>query len=183
MAWIQTFTGKKIDPTSITPAMVDAQDIAHALANKCRFTGHCDPFYSVAEHCVRVADLVGERFKLYALLHDAAEAYLPDVATPLKLYFQELQEMEGNVNHAIFHAFCPDVLTSPKTVEIVKFADLSMLAAERRDLMTPVDGWDPAVQLYIDVPEKIKPWPQAMAKTVYLERLVAELGRAKGGVA
>lgn len=84
MSWIQTFTGKKVFPLAMTTDMVDIKDIAHALSLKCRFTGHCRTFYSVAEHSMRVAELVRPELKLAALLHDAAEAYLPDFARPIK---------------------------------------------------------------------------------------------------
>ena len=54
-AWIQTYTGKKFFPLAARPADVDIRDIAHALAMKCRFNGHCRVFYSVAEHSIRVS--------------------------------------------------------------------------------------------------------------------------------
>lgn len=82
--WIQTFSGKKFFPLEPEKNEYDIHDIAHALSLKCRFGGHCQRFYSVAEHCVRVADIVAPESKLWALLHDAAEAYLPDVCQPIK---------------------------------------------------------------------------------------------------
>lgn len=84
MSWIQTFTGKKVFPLAMTAEMVCVDDIAHALSMKCRFTGHCREFYSIAEHSVRVSLLVRPELRLAALLHDAAEAYLPDLARPIK---------------------------------------------------------------------------------------------------
>ena len=181
MGWIQTFTGMRIDPRNITADQVQIEDIAHALANKCRFSGHCDPFYSVADHSMRVAALVGAPHKLYALLHDAAEAYLPDVPTPLKEYFGELEGLECRVMAAIRGKFMPNWMASGATREIVKFADLSMLAAERRDLLPHVDGWDPAVQLYIDVSGRIEPLIPSAAKRLYLEQLTAAIEAAKAG--
>jgi len=65
------------------------EDIAHALAMKCRFTGHCRFHYSVAQHSYLMAHMSLEQYTddntaRLALLHDATEAYLPDVASPLK---------------------------------------------------------------------------------------------------
>lgn len=86
---ITTFTGRRVDPLALQPSDVCIEDVAHALSLKCRFSGHASHFYSVAEHSLLVADIVqrwgGGAFDcLAALLHDAAEAYLPDIATPLK---------------------------------------------------------------------------------------------------
>lgn len=98
MSWIQTFTGKKVFPFAMTPDQVCIEDIAHALALKCRFTGHCKRFYSIAEHSVRVSWLVRPEVQLAALLHDAAEAYLPDFARPLKgkAYFKLNKEPQAS---------------------------------------------------------------------------------------
>src|ERR1700744_4853571 len=88
--WIQTFTGKKFSPLAPRPEDVDIRDIAHALAMKCRFNGHCSPFYSIAEHSVRVSWLLeqqGKREALWGLMHDAADAYLPDLGAPIKNHF------------------------------------------------------------------------------------------------
>jgi hypothetical protein len=72
---------------------VYAQDIAVALARECRFSGGTKKFYSVAEHSVWMAlrarekypHLTGLPFK--ALLHDAHEAYLKDIPSPIKSFF------------------------------------------------------------------------------------------------
>ncbi len=89
--WIQTYGGRKFHPIIPDPKTVDIVCIAHALSHICRFGGHCDPFYSVAEHCWRVWQLavdkcpLNQAVQLYALLHDAAEAYLiGDVVHPVK---------------------------------------------------------------------------------------------------
>lgn len=86
---IDTYSGRRIDLAHPTPAAICVQDIAHALSNACRFIGHPTVFYSVAEHSCLVHDLVlaaghGARWAAAALYHDAHEAYLGDVATPLK---------------------------------------------------------------------------------------------------
>ena len=70
-----------VDPK---PEMVHIEDIANALSNICRFTGHVKKFYSVALHSVRVSYLVPPEDALQALLHDATEAYMSDINSPLK---------------------------------------------------------------------------------------------------
>ena len=53
--WIQTFTGKVVDLETPTPESISIEDIAHATARLCRYTGHTFRFYSVAEHCIFVS--------------------------------------------------------------------------------------------------------------------------------
>lgn len=90
--WIMTHTGKKFKPFNPRTEDIDIEDIAHALSNICRFNGHVNQFYSVAEHSVLVSVLCPEELKLKGLLHDAAEAYLGDVPSPLKTESQEAAE-------------------------------------------------------------------------------------------
>ena len=55
--WIQTFTGKRMYPLDPKPEDICIEDIAHALSNICRFTGHTKKFYSVGEHSINCLDL------------------------------------------------------------------------------------------------------------------------------
>lgn len=90
MGWIQTYQGRSFEyqtPENID--QIDIYDIAHALSNICRFGGHCKRFYSVADHSIRCADVaknmgLSKEIQLWCLLHDAAEAYIGDIPTPLK---------------------------------------------------------------------------------------------------
>ena len=95
--FITTYTGKKVYPLVMRPQDIDFLDIAHALSNKCRFTGHTSKFYSVAEHSVAIANQGEKEHKfpgVWGLFHDAAEAYLPDIAGPIKHRFPLLKMVE-----------------------------------------------------------------------------------------
>jgi len=81
---IYTFTGRLVDPFDLKPQDISLQDIAWSLANKVRFTGHCVVPYTVAEHSIIVSGMVPPEDALWGLLHDAAEAYISDIAKPLK---------------------------------------------------------------------------------------------------
>lgn len=164
MTWIQTYTGKHFYPLAPTPDMVDIEDIAHALANVCRFAGHTREFYSVAQHACMVSELVPPEDALAGLLHDAAEAYIADITRPLKPHLLNYAAIEKGIEAVIAASFG---LAYPWPAT-VKSADMVALATERRDLMrldsTPwscLDGIEP-------LPRTIRPWTPARAKIEFL---------------
>jgi uncharacterized protein len=112
-------------------------DIAQGLSNICRYAGQCKQFYSVAEHSIHVADTV-EYFKLEALMHDAAEAFLGDITRPLKQLLPEYKKIEASVEDAIFQRFGLNL----NAKSIIKEADLRVLATEQAQLMPEgADYW------------------------------------------
>jgi len=102
MTWIQTYTGKKFDILNPTSDMIDFEDICHVLAHRPRYNAHTPRFYSLAEHSIIVAMNVAPRYRLEALLHDAAETYLPDLPSPIKGKFPLFIEMENNILDIIY---------------------------------------------------------------------------------
>lgn len=134
-AWITTYTGKKFHFRNPSVDEVCIEDIAHHLSLLCRFTGACKEFYSVAEHSIRVAEVVPASLKLSALLHDAAEAYINDISRPVK-YTHKLEETERLVMGAIIERYG----ITPYASEI-KEADDILIATEARDLMSNIDSW------------------------------------------
>lgn len=165
MSWIQTYTGRAFDLLDPQPDMVVVEDIAHALSNICRFTGHTRAFYSVAEHSVHVAEIVPEELHLQGLLHDAAEAYIQDIATPLKWLLPDYKLIEQRVWKAVAAKFnLPDDLDQQ-----VKDADLRMLLTERRDLMgTPPRPWDARYEAIPPVSWNICPLSSQHARHAFL---------------
>jgi hypothetical protein len=99
--WIQVASGRQFWPMDPRPTEVFIDDIAHALSLLCRFGGHCLRFYSVAEHSVLLSRHVSAPHKLWALLHDASEAYLVDVPRPLKPFLIGYEAAEGKIMRAI----------------------------------------------------------------------------------
>lgn len=137
---ILTFSGLYVTPLDLQPEHVCIEDIAHALSNQCRWTGHVSRFYSVAEHSLNVAALVSKEMALTALLHDATEAYLADLARPIKkaaglgaIYL----EVEAKLAMAIAVRF--DIEADPLAFTEIKEADERMLWAEAKVLL-PVLG-------------------------------------------
>lgn len=210
--WIQTYTGKAFDLLDPQPEQVDILDIAHALSNICRFTGHCRAFYSVAQHSCLVARIVvdlwrrehgydcPEEVALVALLHDAPEAYIGDVSTPLKRAIRVVESgddqpqsgydwVTARVERAIEQALLPrEAVYLPAGIvnlnahvrELVKRADLIALSTEHAQLFSgpPPRDWGsnlpPPWGGYV-----IEPWAPAVARVAFLQDFRAYGGRGR----
>lgn len=132
--FMQTFSAREFWPLDPAPGEVHIEDIAHALAMQCRYGGHCERFYSVAEHCVLMARSVSPANAMWALMHDAAEAYLADVPRPLKRHLPGYKEAEANVMAAICERFdLPEEMPAE-----VHEADSRILADEIVQNMRPM---------------------------------------------
>ena len=131
--WMQTYTGVQFYPMDPRPGEVNIVDIAHALSLICRYGGHVDRFYSVAEHCVLMSQHVPKEDALWALLHDASEAYVGDMVRPLKYQLPSYMEAEDRVIEAIVGRFGLGTATMPASV---KDADNRILLTERAALMS-----------------------------------------------
>ena len=98
---IRTFTGLYIDVFEPKPEMICIEDIAHGLSMQCRFGGQLPKFYSVAQHSIHCSEIVSDHLKLEALLHDASEAYLLDIPSPIKNRMPEYKAVEDRLMKAI----------------------------------------------------------------------------------
>jgi 5'-deoxynucleotidase YfbR-like HD superfamily hydrolase len=130
MSFIQTLSGKHFDYLNAQKDDVDIEDIATALSNICRFAGHLPEFYSVAQHSVLCSQIVPAEYAFEALMHDAAEAYCQDIPAPLKRLLPDYRRIETQVDDLIRSKFGLPLHQS----DLVKYADLILLATERRDL-------------------------------------------------
>lgn len=168
--WMQTYTGRRYFPMDPRPEDIEPEDIAHALSLLCRYGGHIDRFYSVAEHCVNVSHTVAPEHALAALLHDATEAYVVDVPRPVKRYLADYRMVEAKVWIAIASRFG----VSPNLHEQVKEHDTRILLDERTELMrnAEVGAWSMDGMEPLGV--RIMGYEPAKAERMYLTRL-AEL--------
>jgi len=172
--WIETMSGTRVDLPVPRADQVKIDDIAYSLAGQCRFNGHCRQWYSVAEHSVHVSECLRRhgaqpRLRLLGLLHDAAEAYIGDVVSPVKaLLVPAFRELENQVHGAILEALR---IMYPSWWEQSRIgrADQMLLATEAFYLM-PSRGvaWglraqpDPAFVL-------APPWSAGKAYKVFLD--------------
>lgn len=171
--WLGTFGGKRIDLDTPDPEQVTLEDIACGLSKLCRFNGQIDTFYSVAEHCLNVAALVPPEYKLQALLHDASEAYICDIPTPLKWQLGEAYcEVERRVQAAIGKRFGVDLVSLPA---VIKAADKIMLVTEHGVLQKKGPPWG---QEYEDVLRYPHFQPSRNTSEFMADRYINEVSKA-----
>lgn len=131
--WTQTYTGLEYVYEAPTVDMICIEDIAHALSQINRYTGHTRYPYSVAQHCVLCARQAPDEAKLWALLHDACEAYVGDVASPLKRLLPAYAQYEALAEKAICDAV--GYHPSDKVRRMVHEVDMRMLMTEKAQLL------------------------------------------------
>ncbi|HLO65303.1 MAG TPA: hypothetical protein VK165_20260 [Azonexus sp.] len=165
MNWMLTASGKQFDPVDPQPEMIDLVDIAHGLAHECRFAGQCRRFYSVAQHSILASQIVAPEYALEALLHDAAEAYIKDIPSPIKRLLPDYRALEAKVETVIRARFG---LPPHKSVAVAA-ADLIMLATERRDLMGNDAPWT-CLHGINPMPQPIRAMSSWHAKSMFMQR-------------
>jgi uncharacterized protein len=170
--YLQTVSGRWVNPFDPDPTQLDPGDIARALANQCRFGGHSRVFYSVAQHSVIVSRLVEERGGdtedvFAALMHDATEAYLGDMPHPLKhrsalgAAFKAAEERLEQAIRARFR-IKPDV---PE----IKRVDRALLATERRAFSAERWHW-PELEGVAPLDMELLPWSPDEAAEAFAHR-------------
>jgi len=108
---MRTYTGKTIDLICPDPMTFDIRDIAQGLAFKAHFAGQSKNYFSIAQHCLLVCDLLPDSYKadskmmMLALLHDASEAYIGDMIKPLKVHIPTFVLVEDRIMRAICKRF------------------------------------------------------------------------------
>lgn len=198
---METASGLYIDLLDPGAEAIDPEDIARHLSKLCRYTGAVARFYSVAEHAVLVRDLLkwggaSSEIVRAGLLHDAAEAYLGDVSSPLKWVLRYVEHDAGyadtplerfrgaygqitrNLDRAIGERFDIDPLLFEH--ESVKTADIWALGIEARALLPSAgEGWSLFDRLPHgrDLPPGVE-WegglPPDRARSVFAHRLRVE---------
>ena len=150
---IRTNSGLFIDVFEPTKDVIAIEDIAHALASVPRFGGHLNRHYSVAQHSVMCMMKVSSfEDKKAALMHDASEAYLGDIPTPIKAKLPEYKVCEHNLMLMIADKFGFEYPLN----EAVKEVDARMLQIE----------WE---NLVLDDAKYFECWDHAKAKKTFLE--------------
>ena len=189
MTWMQTVSGMPVDLLEPKPEMILLGDIAHALARMPRFCGHTigDWPWNVAQHSLLVESLMPTNSsasdRLVALLHDAHEAYVGDLITPVKQAMNMIPRsstyadppafaftnIASKLDTAIWKAFGLEPSTA--TYDAVRKADMLALAVEKEVLTAPARReWDRLPALPDPLPQLRPAHPPSRAAEVFLDR-------------
>ncbi len=169
--WIETCTGIPFYPLDPRPEEISINDIAHALSLICRYNGHARYHYSVAQHSIYCSYLAmlrghGPLVAMYALLHDAAEAYICDIPRPIKGELTGYAQIEHDLQWKIFEAFGLTPLASSERKDIahlVKTIDDDILNIEAVTLLSKA-SWARPVDNAIRIEVTLWPWQWAEIK-------------------
>ena len=181
--YLQTVSGRFVNPFDPDPDQLDAADIARALANVCRFGGHARSFYSVAQHSVIVSELVEARGgdaedAFAALMHDATEAYLGDMPHPIKHRSPLGAAFKAAEDH--LEAAIRDRFAIRADVPEIKRVDRALLATERRAFSTENWHW-PELDGVEPLELELEGWPPDEAAGAFARRFDELDARRRAG--
>jgi 5'-deoxynucleotidase YfbR-like HD superfamily hydrolase len=175
---IKTYSGHIFDYENIKESTIDIEDIARGLSNLCRFTGQTRHFYSVAEHCCILYDFtkpINKKLAQFLLIHDAPEAYMNDLASPLKALLPSYKAMETEFLNHLLDVFGIE-LTNEELIFVIERArteDKNILTKER--YLIENTKWFhklPLLRKFRD----IEFWKPNKAYKEYKKRLIHEFG-------
>jgi hypothetical protein len=136
-----TYTGRIIDLSSIKEFDICLVDIAHHLANKCRYGGalRFEYHYSVAQHSILLCEYILKEYKdnnlaKIALLHDASEYLLDDLLSGLKPLLPDYQKLEEQLFFQIYEKYKVN-LTIYDYEKIIKVLDKRILLDETKEFL------------------------------------------------
>ena len=186
-------SGRRLDLLDPSPLDIEIADIAHGLARVARWNGQTlgEHAFSVAQHSVVVEEIAAAlqpglepRWRLVALLHDAAEYVIGDMISPFKAALGvDYKAFEHRLEEAIHVRFGLPPKTPPAIATLIKTADRVSaymeavhLAGFRADEAERLFGAPPP-GLSIDV----APQPVAVAQAAYLRRFEVLIEALTGG--
>lgn len=167
--WIGLLSGASMNYDEPEKSDVTLDDLASALSNICRFSGHLPCFYSVAQHLVNTSRIVPIKLAFDALMHDTAEAFTNDLPTPLKWSLPVFKDLEVRIESAMAKRFG---FNYPYD-SAVKLADTQMLLLEKKYVKLDDRYWpnfDGIEYEHLASFVDLKPWQPVRAKREFLER-------------
>lgn len=194
MLWVTTPSGLKWSLMNPRPEDVDIQDIAQNLSLQVRFNGSAGA-YTIAEHSVHIHDWAAQRaypleWRLFALLHDAHEAYLGDVVTPAvtalgavlfemgltkkdNAAHEAMKVLKDRADAAIFTALGLPSKLPGSAYHAIKVLDAGAMMTERDALMPPQpEAWG-SYETVNRLNFAPACWPAATAREKFMDRYFA----------
>lgn len=162
MKFMKTYSGYKFFPEINFITNISLIDIAHSLSNQCRYGGHAPEFYSVAEHSILMTEWalsngMSSNVTKWCLMHDASEAYVTDVPTPVKDLCGDFKIVENKVQDQIARRFRLDSMNVPEEVH----------AIDKRILLTEMQRFD-GIQRENSLDVELQFWSPKEAKQEFL---------------
>lgn len=170
--FIALLSGAKMHYHAPENSDVTIEDIASALSNNCRFSGHLPRFYSIAQHLVNTSRIVRPELAFTGLMHDTAEAFTNDLPTPLKWAFPIFKELETKIESAMAKKFGFE-FPYPKEIKI---ADTHMLILEKfyvkedHSIWPNYEEWTKGKVQHLLKKVDLESWQPRRAKREFLER-------------
>jgi 5'-deoxynucleotidase YfbR-like HD superfamily hydrolase len=184
-------SGRRLDLLDPSPMDIEIEDIAQGLARVARWNGQTtgEHSFSVAQHSMVVEEIAAHlqpglepRWRLAALLHDAAEYVIGDMISPFKAALGiDYRNFEDRLETAIHQRFGLPAHTPGPIKTLIKQADRACAFFEAIQLA----GFTPKEALTLfGAPPKgyaltIDPQAPTQAQDFYLQRFHA-LSRAAG---
>jgi hypothetical protein len=181
--YVSTYTGGRFYPEDPRAEDMNLTDIAHSLSMQCRFNGHTNRFYSVAQHCVlAVRELYTQNEKLppsnqmmlTMLLHDGPEAWIGDLVRPIKMISPKFRVMEHEIATVLAQKFGL-IYPYPKRVYDI---DDRMQVTEMMQLLPDTAANSTHIRSLgakpLDI--KIDPWSAGEAKDAFLRLALTIMG-------
>lgn len=177
--WIQTVQATAVSLLRPKPGDFNVPMVAHSLGMLCRYNGHCDEFYSVAEHsvhCARIALKVYGKGPVaaYALMHDAHESVIGDISAPIKAALGASGTALRDYERMLERVFCQRFLGTedmPQHIkDTVKRIDQTILMWEAEQIMKPPpQRWEIPVDDAYWPDWSVKCWGPRVAANVFHE--------------
>lgn len=176
--WFQTYTGHAFPLFDFKPADFIIEDIAHSLANLCRYNGHCKWHFSVAQHSIYVMECLkkvlhveSKKLLLTGLLHDAAESYTNDIVRPVKRHpiMRPYVDWQNHIDRGLAEQF--DIPYPFPTV--IKRADNILLVTEKEQITHQPSPrpWTLVEEPWFEL--EIEQWSPEVAKERFLAAFAA----------
>jgi uncharacterized protein len=159
--WMETLRGERYFYLAPDPSVIDIKDIARSLSYMCRYNGHLKRFYSVAEHCIHMANYAPADLKFLALMHDAHEAYCGDTLTPKKAAMGRggiSDQIEQMAKETVEHTLGLAHLWTPEKRAAVKVIDTA-ICVDEREVLKCDSGLDWGLTMSLGIHQRIAEFP------------------------